>query len=190
MFIQRLDEDVVSSRLKKFACSRDSDREDFLHNKAVLFEKRGMARSYLAIEDGSIVGYFTLSIRCMQVPEGQPESNSLRKRMNIDPDNGVAQTFLLGQLGRADCSCKGLGVELLEDALSYVRRANEIVGCRVLRVDCTNDLIPYYERHGFTYIHTTEPTATKNPINQMIQILRLCPIYSFRHASVLVSYQL
>lgn len=83
-----------------------------------------MSRTYLAIIGDMIAGYFTLSIRCLQVPEDQDVSKSLSKKMNIDPDSNVAQSYLLGQLGRADYSYKGMGADLLEDALEIVKRAN------------------------------------------------------------------
>ena len=72
-----------------------------------------MAKTYLAIMDDAIVGYFTLSIRCLRVPDDQDISKSLGKKMNIDPDNNVARSYLLGQLGRADFSYKGIGTDLL-----------------------------------------------------------------------------
>lgn len=91
--------------------------------------------------------------------------------MNIDPDNDATQGYLSGQLGRADNSYKGMGADLLDDAIEYVMIANEFVGCRVIRVDCADELIPYYEQHGFRYLCTTEATSDKPPIDQMIYIL-------------------
>ena len=60
---------------------------------------------------------------------------------------------------------------LLEDALEIVKHANELVGCRVVRVDCLDELIPYYEQHGFRYLCVTDPTEDKPPIDQMVQII-------------------
>ncbi len=169
--LQRMEEEDVKTRLGSFTCSRDRDRKDFLHNKAILFEKKGMARTYLAIMDDGIAGYFTLSIRCLRVPDDQEVSKSLSKKMNIDPDNNVAQSYLLGQLGRADDSYKGMGADLLEDAIELVKQANGIVGCRVVRVDCQDELIPYYEQHGFRYLCETEPAEGKPSLNQMVQVI-------------------
>lgn len=170
-FLDEFEEEDVAKRLKQFICTRDHDREDFLHNKAIVFEKKSMARTYLAVMDGVIAGYFTLSIRCLRVPDNQDVSKSLSKKMNIDPDNNVAQSYLLGQLGRADYSYRGMGADLLEDALEIVKHANELVGCRVVRVDCLDELIPYYEQHGFRYLCVTDPTEDKPPIDQMVQII-------------------
>lgn len=169
--MESMDQSELQSYLDTFSCSRDSDREDFLRNKAMIFEKKNMARTYLAIMDERIAGYYTLSIRCLRVPDDLNVSTSLSKKMNIDPDNNVAQSYLLGQLGRADYSYKGMGADLLEDALEIVKQANGLVGCRVVRVDCMDELIPYYEQHGFKYLCVTDPAEDKPPINQMVQIL-------------------
>lgn len=169
--LRDFDESEVDSRLRQFVCTRDHDREDFLHNKAIVFEKKGMARTYLAVADKMIAGYFTLSTRCLRVPDDRNVAKSLSKKMNIDPDNNVAQSYLLGQLGRADYSYKGMGADLLEDAVELIKQANGIVGCRVIRVDCLDELIPYYEQHDFKYLCITDPTEDKPPINQMVQII-------------------
>ena len=164
-------ESNIDRILKSFQCERDKEREDFLHNKAIAFEKKEMARTYIAFQNNPIVGYFTLSIRCLHVPNDQNVSRSLSKKMNTDPDNNVAQSYLLGQLGRADYSYKGMGADLLEDAMGIVKQANGLVGCRVVRVDCQDELIPYYEQHGFRYLCITDPSKDKPPINQMVQII-------------------
>ena len=64
-----------------------------------------------------------------------------------------------------------MGADLLEDAMEIVKQANGLVGCRVVRVDCQNGLIPYYEQHGFKYLCITDSSKDKPPINQMIQII-------------------
>lgn len=115
----------------------------------MVFERKNIARTYLAVMGGAIAGYFTLSIGCLRVPDDQHISMSLSKKMNIGPDNNVARSYLLGQLGGADYSYKGMGADLLEDAIEIIKRADELVGCRVIRVDCLDELIPYYEQHDF-----------------------------------------
>lgn len=95
----------------------------------------------------------------------------ISRRLSHHSDNNVAQCYLLGQLGKADYSYKGMGADLLEDAVAIVKQANELVGCRVIRLDCMDELIPYYEQHGFTYLCVTDPTEDKPSIYQMIQII-------------------
>ena len=75
--------------------------------------------------------------------------------------------YLLGQLARSDDSEPGLGSSLLEDALDTINWAYLAVGCRVVRVDCTDDLVNYYIKHGFTYINKN---VIEN-LNRMITVI-------------------
>lgn len=164
-------EEKVQSLLGTFRCTRDHDREAFLLNRAVMFEKKGLGRTYIAVSGDAVVGYFTLGIKCMRIPDDTPFSANTRKKMNIDPTTGVAQSYLLGQLGRSDDSRKGLGACLLRDAIDIVKQANGLVGCRVLRVDCTDDLLDYYRKHGFVLVTRSDYAEGMGQLNQMIMII-------------------
>lgn len=146
----------------------DPERADYLHNKAVMMEKKAMSRTYLAFDnDKNILGYFSLGMKCMRVPDDTPISNSTRKKMNIDEDTGVAQSYLLGQLGRDNSSPKGFGAELLVEAKKRLMEANLIVGCRMVRLDCADELIPYYERNGFKFVSKNRDRT----LNQMVILI-------------------
>ena len=150
-FIASYPEDKLAERLGSFRCNRgDVDVENFLRNSAIPYEKRELARVYLALDQdtGSILGYFSLSMRCGVVPK-DCVSKSMYKRLNAQPETDVAQMYLIGQLGRSDDSDKGLGKRLMADAMNLIRQANGIVGCPVVRIDCKPALIPYYETYGF-----------------------------------------
>ena len=160
-------EEPTQSMLRTFHCERDHDREDYLHNKAIIMEKKSMSRTYLAVLGTRILGYFSIGMKCMRIPDDTPISKNTRKRMNIDEDTGVAQSYLLGQLGRDDSSPKGFGKELLSESLRRLIDANRIVGCRMVRLDCTDDLVPYYENNGFIRIDKNE----RENLNQMVILL-------------------
>ncbi len=74
---------------------------------------------------------------------------------------------IFGQLGRDDGSPKGFGKELLSESLRRLTDANRIVGCRMVRLDCTDDLIGYYEGYGFILIGKNE----RENLNQMVILL-------------------
>lgn len=170
--IKSSSEENLNQILSRFVCTRDHEREDFIRNLSLIFEKKGLSRTYIAFaEDSSILGYFSLGIKSIRVPDDTPASMSTRKKMNIDPVSSVAQSYLLGQLGRSDNSPKGFGEELLRNALDIIRNANDLVGCRVLRVDCSDDLVEYYTEHGFKYITKSEWNEYTHTINQMIMII-------------------
>lgn len=167
-FLENYGEEKTLTFLKTFRCERDHDREDYLHNKAIIMEKKAISRTYLAVDgNGAILGYFSIGMKCMKIPDDTPISKNTRKRMNIDEDTGVAQSYLLGQLGRDDSSPKGFGKELLSESLRRLIDANRIVGCRMIRLDCTDYLVPYYENNGFIRIDKNE----RENLNQMVILL-------------------
>lgn len=153
--LEDYDEESVTVQLSAFKCSKDKELEDFLCRNSIIYEKRDMARTYLAVSlEMEIVGYFSLGIRCGSIPDDLTVSKSLYKKLNVNRDTGVAQMFLIAQLGRSDDSPKGLGRSLMEDAFYMLLEANRIVGCRVIRIDCkpAQSLVDYYSQYGFVPI--------------------------------------
>ena len=159
-------EDLVQGRISRFSCERSPELEDYLHNRAIMMEKKGMSRTYLAIDrdTNDILGFFSLGMKCMRVPDNTPISKTMRKRMNIDDETGVAQSFLLGQLARSDCSKTGFGAILIDEAINRLIQANRIVGCRLVRLDCSDDVVDYYECKGFKFINKNSQAN----LNQMV----------------------
>ncbi len=107
-------------------------------------------------------------MKCIAIPEENLLSRGLLRQCNIDGPSGVAQAYLLGQLVRSKASPKGFGELLIDFAMKKVKEAKSIVGCRILRIDCSDDLVGYYKGHGFRLIR-------KNPdkgLNQMIALVR------------------
>ena len=131
-FIRTYPEEDIQKRLSLFRCSRDRDLEDFLHRLAIPYEKRELARVYQALdtESGSILGYFSLSMRCGIVLKDSRISRSMYKHLNVQSETDVAQMYLIGQLGRADGSEKGFGKQLMADAVSDLM---EIPGVNALQ---------------------------------------------------------
>lgn len=159
----------VERILSTFKCSKDRDLEDFLVKRAVDFERRWIARTYLVteIDNMKIVAYFSVALKCMYIPQDAPVSNNLKKRMNVDGRTGVAQSYLIGQISRSDNSEKGIGSDILDYAVDIIRKAAELVGCRMIRLDCKDGLVSFYERNGFIHIGKNE----SNDLNQLVMVL-------------------
>lgn len=85
--------------------------------------------------------------------------------MNIN--NNIAQSYLIGQLGKSDGGPKGLGKFAIHYAVDRIKEANLKVGCRVIRLDCKTSLIKYCADNGFIF---TGLNRKKN-LNQMIRII-------------------
>jgi hypothetical protein len=54
----------IKKLLQTFKCNKNIDLQDFLHNKALLFEKNLRSRTYLYINNNTknVVAYFTIAI--------------------------------------------------------------------------------------------------------------------------------
>lgn len=167
--IESYGQDVVYSILQSFRSVYDSATESFLKEKAVDMEIRDLSRTYLAFskEDESILGYITISIKCMRVPDENLLSGKTKKSMNIDSRTNIVQSFLIGQLSRSVNAPKGLGGDLLDIAFDKLNQAKRIVGCRIVRLDCHDELIPYYMSHGFKLITKNDDRS----LNQMIAFI-------------------
>jgi len=167
-FLSKSSEEEVSKVLSSFSCKRDEDVESFLRDKAIIQEKKHISRTYLIfdIEDmqKELVAYFTLAISSME-DKDLVCSGNLRKKMNIN--NGSAQSYLIGQIGKLDGAQKGLGRFAIEKAIDRIVSANAKVGCRVVRVDCRPPLVNYYKDNGFTLVRQN----ADRDLNEMVMIL-------------------
>ena len=48
--------------------------------------------------------------------------------------------------------------------MDVFEKAKSLVGCRLVRIDCEDELIPYYKSNGFTMVRTNEDGT----LNQML----------------------
>lgn len=119
-------------------------------------EKKNECRTYIAydVETSDIMGFFSLGFRCLDIPDDCGLSNTMLKKLNRS-DEGVAQAYLLGQLSRAK-RYKGFGKTLIDEALFRIKVAQDIVGCRVVRLDCVDELVGYYQEYGFHYVKSSQ----------------------------------
>ncbi len=135
-------------------------------------EKRDLCRTYLAISKGmdAIYGYVTVSIKCLKIPENNNLSSRTLRMMNIDGVTGVAQSYLIGQLSRSADSPEGFGKILIDIAFKQLSVSKQAVGCRLVRLDCLDKLVPYYEQYGFKLISS----SVSSSLNQMLMVIRFC----------------
>lgn len=176
MASQRQVEEVIFS----FNCSRDSDIEYFLKEKAKLYEKIARGRTYLifseeAMVEGELVllAYFTIALQTLKIPVNTSPSQ-IRKLDGLYAKKGNSliteiPVFLIGQLGKNDhYSEKICGNKIINYALSVISRAQEIVGGRVVLVECQDNpnLVEFYIRNGFKML-------CQDPADGMIQMIRL-----------------
>lgn len=151
--IDTLGESSVGKYLSTYSDRFITDAEQFLHEKAIIMEKKALSRTYLAISsEGEILGFASVGIKCLKIASNNRLSKNTLKDLNIDSSTGVAQCYLLGQLSRSANSPSGFGKVILRHATERISVAMGAVGCRYVRLDCIPELIPYYESLGFKLI--------------------------------------
>ena len=161
--IEMASDETVLEVVSKFKCSRDNDIESFLRDKAALFDRKGKSKTHLllnreALEKGSIdiVAYFSLAIQLLKIPEGMSVTQIKRLDGLYSKRGGETITeipsFLIGQLAKNDLFSTNIsGSLVLEYALSVISAAEELVGGRVVYIECRDipQIITFYKQNGF-----------------------------------------
>jgi predicted GNAT family N-acyltransferase len=161
--MNEIDKDEILLLLSDFKCSKNKDSENFLKNASMRHDLKDISRTYVAVDDEQkISGYYTLAMKCMNTDDLDPElDREIVNMMNLN--DGIAQAYLIGQLARADDAVPGLGRKMLDEAVVTFSETKAKIGCRMVRLDCKDELIDYYRSYGFRHIRRN---SEKN-LNQM-----------------------
>lgn len=174
------DEEKAQELISIFVCEKDKDIENFLKEKAILFEKLGKSRTYFVFDeeddDFKILAYFTLAIQVLKVPE---KLLSGRKTKNFDGFSSKIKgekitefpAILIGQLGKNDLYLGSIsGSEVTEYCLITLLKGQARLGGRIIMLECKD--VPYiirlYESFGFQKL---EKEYEEEELLQMIKIL-------------------
>lgn len=164
----------IDSLLSSFECNSlskgSSDVEFFLHHKAIQFEKVDLARTYLVMsyfrKRTYLAGYFSIANKPLIIPKATYSkiSKSQQKKLmglghKSDLKNYECKGYLLGQLGKnynsiAISANQISGNELLELVYRKIKEAQELVGGRVLHLECEDHpkIKKFYSENGFREI--------------------------------------
>jgi GNAT superfamily N-acetyltransferase len=119
--------------------------DEWLKRRARANHASGASRCYVIADDtGKVLGYYAVASGALSVADAPGRI----KRNMPDP----IPMAIVGRLA-IDLSQqgKGLGVALLQDAVSRVRQAADIMGIRGVLVHAiSEDAKRFYEHHGFT----------------------------------------
>jgi GNAT superfamily N-acetyltransferase len=128
--------------LTEFSCG-ESSLDHWLRNRAVQDEKSGASRTYVVCADGCVVGYYALAAGAV----AHAEATSRAKRNMPDP----VPVILIGRLAiDSRFQGRGIGADLLHDAVLRTLQAAEIAGIRAILVSAISaEAKRFYERCGF-----------------------------------------
>jgi predicted GNAT family N-acyltransferase len=117
----------------------------YLRSIASQHQKKGLGRTYVAVEAGSsiVLGYYTLSAGKVSYADW-PDTKRAAPNMSVP-------TILLGRLA-VDTRAKGqkLGEYLLFHAMWTAERASQAIGAVAFEVDVLDeDALSFYQRYSF-----------------------------------------
>jgi GNAT superfamily N-acetyltransferase len=128
--------------LTQFNCGEPSlDR--WLRSRALQNEKSGASRTYVVCAGGCVVGYYALAAGAV----AHTEAATRVKRNMPDP----VPVILVGRLAiDSRLQGRGIGADLLRDAVLRTLQAAEIAGIRAILVNAISmNAKRFYERYGF-----------------------------------------
>jgi len=161
---ETLGESAAKDILSSFSCPMNPDVEHFLKYTAVEFTKQSISSTYLIMasykKEYVLAGYFTLANKIFCIDKDGLPSKSWRKRIaKFGQFDSTIQRYtisapLIGQLGKNyNNSYNKLitGDELLKLALDKVREMQNIVGGKIVYLECENKekLLDFYTQNGF-----------------------------------------
>ncbi len=163
--------ETLIEALASFRCCRDPDVQTFLNTKAIDFEKRGWASTYLLLNEEKMAksqllveGYFSLTHKAVKF--NSEVSKSKRSQITGDKLSSDHSFVLIGQLGKrivdlgdekydeSDLTAS----ELLGDALTIIEKSSEYIICRNVILECKpiDKVKNIYVQNGFVELQYDE----------------------------------
>ncbi|EBI2485730.1 GNAT family acetyltransferase [Listeria monocytogenes] len=183
-------EEEITLLLSSFECKSlshgASDVEEFLHSKAIVFERFDIARTYIVMSTYKkvpfIAGYFSISNKPLIISKRNFStiSGGMQKKLmgvghKTDMQNYEIKSYLIGQLGKNYNSISkkakaASGNDILGLAYEKIKEANAIVGGRIVYIECENNIkiIKFYEENGFRLLEDYE-----SPNNLRIMVKKI-----------------
>ena len=155
----------LDEALLNFQCSKDLDVQEFLNKKAVNFERRGWATTYLLLSEVDfeqgvlrIEGYFSLTHKAVLV--NSDVSLSLRKKLTGVKQSTIESFVLIGQLGKRigyysngeyDESTIN-AEEIIDDAIAVIQMSSKYIINKHVIVECKpiQKVKQIYTDYGFS----------------------------------------
>jgi len=162
--------DKLEDALSCFECCKDTDVQEFLRHKAISFETRGWATTYLLLSKShfdngelKIEGYFSLTHKAVIFDKSV--SKTTRNTITGSKSSETVSFVLIGQLGKyMSYSEKGIvsssltAVDLLNDAINIIMLSSEYIINRNVIVECKpiEKVKKIYEDYGFSELQYDE----------------------------------
>ena len=148
----------LAEAFSSFHCKNNLDEETFLKEKAIDFELKNKARTYLVFDNDNIIAYFSLAFKSIDLKN---VSTNLKKKMTAGESCDTYPAFLIGHIAKNDNVPLKLGNILLDIANNLFYQAQLVVGGRLVYLDCKDipKLRKFYENNGFKLFKQSETTG-------------------------------
>lgn len=154
----------VIARCLPFSCGND-DMDDFFHNDARLYAEELLGKSYCFVTTEAphqIVAMFTVANDSIKTTHlGRSTTNRVNRPIDNAKRGRSYPATLIGRIGvNKEFQKKGyhVGSQVMDFLKQWFTDEENKTGCRFLVVDAYNDMnvLSYYEKNGFKFLHKTE----------------------------------
>lgn len=182
-------EEETKTILKDYKCELNQDVEYFLKEKAIIFSKQDIARTYIVMsqykEREVIVGYFAITNKATNIKKVKLSETKRKKLLKFAIYDKESKCYnislpLIGQLGknyRNNYNKLISGDILLKMACDKIKEVQELVGGRFVYLECEDKtkLKDFYESNGFVCFgkrNLEKDERNKNDGEYLLQMLK------------------
>ena len=147
--------------VKYFDCG-DADLNDFILNRAAMFQKYLLSVSYAYAnpETGCILAYCSLANDKVAITDfkDKTEFNRFRKKQGF-PNEKRLKSYPAVKLCRLGVDSSAKGQQIGTTVLDYIKSMFVIenkTGCRFLTVDAYLDAVPFYVKNEFQFMNAED----------------------------------
>jgi len=144
--------------IKPFDCE-DDDLNDFLFNKALLYQKELLATTFIVENEERTLGYYSVLNDSLQLKEEDfPSKSKYKKFLSylIPHPKRHLKSVPAVKIGRLaiDKTYKGMGLGriLVDNIVDDCIELNKTIACRLITVDAYKAALPFYQKSGFEFL--------------------------------------
>ncbi len=182
---EKVGEPELLRMISDFSCPKNPDVEHFLKNSSVDFTRKNQSVTYLVLDmdDGALVGYFTIALKPLTVRD-ETVSNTVKRKIkrisefDEQTKSYTMSAYLIAQIGKNytnDAYKRITGSELLELAWNVIEDMQYMGGGMVVFLEANNEerLLTFYQDNKFRQFDTRLTAADPENRHELIQLLRL-----------------
>ena len=182
---EKVGESELLGIISDFSCPKNPDVEHFLKKNSIEFTKKNQSVTYLVLDmdDGALVGYFTIAIKPLTVRDETVSNTVKRKIKRISEFDELTNTYtmsayLIAQIGKNytnDAYKRIAGSELLELAWSVIEDMQYMGGGMVVFLEANDveSLLSFYQENKFRQFDTRQTISGTDDTHELVQLLRL-----------------